>query len=484
MRFGMRTRNTEQVPLIAVCLFILLGLLFFAANLGASIEAVLVLMLPCVFVLAFLSINSAQMRLYVFVGLGMLVMQSESGFISSLKPIYFLLVIAFGLMALSNVKYLDANIRKALSPVFLGSALLLVLIAIYVIYSLIQGEAPSRVIRDAFTYVLIVAAPFIGADASRESTLVSARLFVAGVTGLAAVSFSVFWLSARQVGVQNADRLFMFSIILSGLGIMLGIVYGMLRLRPVWLMFGIFCLLAVLVTGTRSGLLLVLGLLGALGAKHKLRIPLPKLSAGLLCVTGGAYLLLPAVSGRVSQDGFMDSRVRALQNVLEGGIESDASGVMRFRAYEILYEVWNDKPLFGVGFGKAFTSVHPGQAPVDFQLDSSMLILAKFGLFGAATMVVAIGLIFFGLLVFHKQTHARSEVQTVAAAFIFMVGCFFLLGLPMEDKGFAYSVCLLVYLLSVHNRMLLSFVKRPTQTHETKIHPSHLPLSRGVQGLM
>ncbi|WP_158041232.1 O-antigen ligase, partial [Kocuria sp. CNJ-770] len=433
----------------------------------------LVLSLPALMFIALIAIKSSNFRLYAFIGIGMLVMQSESGWSAALKPAYFLMVALFGLISIRNTKYLHASTKAAFRPIFLGSGLLTVLIILYVVYSVLQGQAPSRVIRDAFTYVLVAVSPFIAADAARETTTKNARIFVAVATGLAALSFSVFWLAVRQVSILGIERILMFSMMLSGLGIIVGFVYGVSKLNAIWLGFGTLCLIAVLVTGTRSGLLLVLALVGAIGAKQKLRLPWTRVVPGLLLVVSGAYFLLPSLSARISTGNFLETRMEALLQVIEGGIESDASGQMRRRALEISLTVWRENPLLGVGFGQAFQSVRPGEPPVDFQLDSGMLLFAKFGIFGAVLVIGAIGVMLYGFLSFHKKTKVRSRAQTIAASFSFMVLILAMLGVPMEDKGFAYSLCLITYLLAADNFVSLRRRDKLARLANTESHSAN-----------
>lgn len=443
-----------------IAIFMAIGALFAAIVtielLDGTFPAILLVVAgPALVFFALKSIRSARFRLYLFVGFGMLIMQSESGGLGALKPIYFILVAVFGVVSVHNVKYLTESAKSAFRPVFLGSSLLAVLILAYIAYSVLQGELLSRVVRDAFTYVLVAISPFIGADAARESTIEGARIFVATATGLAALSFAVYWLAVRQVSILGVERLFMFSMMLSGLGVILGFVYGLSRLNAVWLGFGLYCLIAVLVTGTRSGLLLVFALLATMGARRKLRISWTRIVPGFLIIILGAYLLLPSISAQVSTENFLESRMRAFLQVVQGGIESDASGQMRQRAMEISLSAWRESVLLGGGFGQAFQSVRPGEPPVDFQLDSGFLILAKFGIFGSIIILISIGLIYYGFLRFHKKTGLRTQSQTIFASFAFMTLMFFLLGVPMEDKGFAYSLCLIAYLLVTENVILL-----------------------------
>ncbi|MFI7495981.1 O-antigen ligase family protein [Kocuria sp. M4R2S49] len=399
--------------------------------------------------------SNALWRLICFVGLGMFVMQAEAGISASLKYAYFPIVVLFAYISWRNIGLLDPRIRKAIAPAMWGIGVLSVFVIARAFISIFQGEEVVRVFRDSFTYVLICMAPLVGVDAGRDVALRTSKVIVVLFTGLAAVSFSVFWLSARGVSLLGVERIFMFSMILSGLGIMVGGVYGMIRLSPMWLIFGSFCLIAVLVTGTRSGLLLVLGLIGAYGALKHYRVPLVRLLVGLSVVVMTAYLTVPLIASQVSTQGFFEKRVEAILRVLEGGVSADASGSIRARALEITLDEWTNHPLLGVGFGHAFASPVAGRSPVDFQLDSGMLLFAKFGIIGTLFLLLFFVLLSWSLIRFHIVTGVRSEGQAIGTAFLFMCLVFAVLGAPTEDKGFAFGLGLVFHLLTSHTYSVL-----------------------------
>ncbi|MEX5306088.1 O-antigen ligase family protein [Kocuria sp. CPCC 205258] len=396
--------------------------------------------------------KAAQLRFVIFVAMGMFVFQSESGWVSSLKFVYFPLVVLFGVISLGNLRYLDPSMKRALKPALVGLSILLVFITGVAFISIIRGEEPLRVFRDFFTYLLICIAPIVAVDAGRVTSLRSGKALAASFTGVAAVSFSVYWLSARGVSLLGVDRLLMFSMVLTGLGILLGSVYGLVRLRPTWVLFGILCFIAILVTGTRSGFILLLGVFGAVGAVRKFRIPVFRFAVGMIGIAVCTYLVLPVISSRVSKEGFLENRIRALGEIFGDGVTSDASGAIRSRAVDITRAEWRDRPLLGVGFGHAFESPVPGRVAVDFQLDSGMLLFAKFGVLGMLCLMVSFALIGFCIVRFHRAIGARSEAQALGTAFLFMCSLIAFLGAPTEDKGFAYGLSIVLFLLVVHGR--------------------------------
>lgn len=388
-----------------------------------------------------------QLRLLLFVGVGLAILQAEGGWSSALKLIYFPAVVIFLLTSLYNLQRLDARTMAASKPILVGAGILMATFLATAAMSVFQGEDVGRVVRDFFTYFLWAAAPFIGIDAARQAKVSTSNMVVALFTGLSALGFAVYWLSDRGVGTLGIERLVMYSMAMAGLGVAVGGVYGMMRFNPWWLAFAVFCLVAVLVTGTRTGILIIFGLVGAFGSRARHRVPLGRLVLGFSVLAACSYAVLPLIAARVAERGFLDDRLGAFADVVRGGVGADASGVLRQRALQITMDEWKDHSLFGVGFGHAFENPLPGHAPIDFQLDSAALILAKFGTVGVFFMAVAVLFMVWGIWRFHIRTGVRTEAQTIAGAFVLTCLLLLPLDVPTEDKGLAFATCLVVYLL-------------------------------------
>lgn len=436
--------------------------------LAAAVVAVLVIVvssgkLRVVEVVAFLAVlllvpfgiasflRSAQLRMIIYVVGALLVMQSESGIAAVLKPLYLPAASACVAVAIWNVRKLDPVRRKAFRLAFRGGWLLLTVTVLISVGSVVGGEELSRVVRDALTYLMIAGAPFVGADAARTVKPRRADRTSAVIAGIAATGFAIFWLSNRGVSTLETERLVMFSMVLTGFGLMLGIVYGIVRRSPLWLAFGVFCFIAIIVTGTRTGFGLVLGFVGAMGLARNRRIPPMKLAAGGALAGLGTYLTLPFISSYISQDGFLESRINSLHLLLEDGVSADQSGVIRQRALDFTLDIWSEHPLAGVGFGHLFPNPNPNEPPADFQLDSAALILAKFGIIGSTAILLAVLFMAVSIWQFHKVTGVRTEAQTVGRAFTVMCLALMPLASPMEDKGFALAFTLVFYLIGAHS---------------------------------
>ena len=388
------------------------------------------------------------LRLLVFVGGAMVVLQSSAG-VSAPKLGYFALVLLCFGISLSRLRLLKQSMWwPAFRLPLLGAAVLFVLIGLVAVGSLVSGADSAQVARDSLTYVLIAVAPVIGLDAASVSTSRGAGVSTVILAGIASVGFATFWLAERQVSTIGVDRIVLSSMMLSGIGAIAGLVKGLTpRLNLPWLAFGIFCLCCVLVTGTRTGLILLIALLGAVGARRKYRIPIVPLASGLVGIALVVYMLLPIISAQVASATFFQARLETLSNVFAGGVSADASGEIRQRAYEYALEIWGKNPLFGVGFGYSFPNPNPSLGDADFQLDTPILYLAKFGLIGTIVIAGALVLLATASFRIHRELGLWSAEQTVFRTFVFVWLLILPFGTPTEDKGFALALCLTFLML-------------------------------------
>lgn len=394
---------------------------------------------------ALLAFVSPYFRLLAFVGGALTVMQSDT--LAAAKPAYLVFVLVAAVFGMFAAAKLSDGVRAAFRPAFRGAWILLAFVVAVAVGTVVAGEDPSRVVRDATTYVMIGAAPFVAADACRVGSLRRARTTVGVFVLVGAAGFAAFWLNARGVGALQIDRFVMFSLALTASGFSLGTAYGLVRRNLLWLGIGVACLLAVLVTGTRTGLVLLIGVAAMLGRRRKGLVSAPGLIVGAGAVAAGVALVLPSVASSLSLSTFLDQRVASLANVFANGVSVDQSGLLRQRALQITLDTWSANPLFGVGFGHAFPNPSPLLPPADFQLDSAALVLAKFGIVGTAVLVVAAVMMFAA-----ARRFAPAATYPAARSFGLICVALAFLGWPMEDKGFALSICLMFSLLGVEVR--------------------------------
>lgn len=400
----------------------------------------------------------AQWRLYIFLAIGMLILQSETTLANAAKMVYFSLTAYFLWRSVRDLRNLNPKARKKLHVVFVVAVTVLIFMVARAWLSILQGEEITRVVRDFFTYFMLCAAPFIGAAAGQKTTKEHAEAFVAAFTGVAAISFAVYWLANRGVSLLQAERLLMSSILLAALGVAVGGVYALVRMNPMWGLFAVFCFTTIAITGTRSGLVLILGVLASVGPLRKRRVPPARLALGIVVAAAITYITIPIISRHVARQGFIEDRFNVLLGVFDRGVTSDQSGAMRQEAFEIAYDTWMENPLLGVGFGHAFPNPVTGRVNADFQLDTGMVLIAKFGILGTAILLCAFVCLLWVFGSFHGVLGKRSESQAIGITFLLMCLLYMPLGSPTEDKGMAFGLSLIFYLLMANRHSRSHFL--------------------------
>lgn len=382
---------------------------------------------------------------------GMLVLQGSEG-LSVPKLVYFAGVLVAAVAGWNRTLHLlrgdsrTAAMRRSLA----GASLLAGLVALGAIFSLMTGSGGvADVVRDAFTYLLIAAAVPIGISAGATSSVRALRLLTAILGLVAAVSFGVAWLSRRGVSSIPLEQIAFASIVVVAYGFCVSLVSAGAngRLRIGWLSAATATLGGVLVTGTRSGLVLLAAFPLVAGRERKGRVPPVRLAIMFTIVAVSGSILLSWFSSRFSLPaGFLDSRFQAAINAYKNGYAADQSGYIRAQAYAIAYQSWKENIIFGRGLGVLYPSPDPLTPGGTYQLDTPLIILSKFGLVGACILVVALVLIFWP--VFQKGPAGWTQSHTEGRAFAALVILLLPFGLPIEDKGLALSIALIAAALT------------------------------------
>lgn len=413
------------------------------------------LAIPC-----WLLIKTPTGRLLLFIAGILLVLGTKAG-VSTTKIVFFGMIVL--LMAIAAYRVLrDMRSHqwvRHLQVMMLGAGMLLLLVLLAFVVGIVQGEPITSVIRDSLTYLLIVAAVPIGLDAASSASPKLAVRITAAVTVVASVSFSLAFLSSRGAATLTLDRLGLPSMMALSVGVALGLVYGMggpLKRSP-WILFAAFPVFCVLVTGGRAGLVLLAAAIGIVGSRRAMRVPLRRMIVGLVALgtaTAGALLL---ASSTILTAGFLDSRIQASITVIQQGRGQDQSGTIRVRAANQALEEWRQHLFFGSGFGHSFPNPSPGGGVVEFQMDTSSLFLAKFGLVGTVLLLVAIFMMI--RPAFGSIAGTRLTAQTIMAGSAAVWVCELYFGAPTEDKGFSIAILLLTILIGT---ALRNHVEPPT----------------------
>lgn len=288
--------------------------------------------------------------------------------------------------------------------------------------------------RQSIFYLLIVLGPVIGLDSGRDLAprAVYAVLGVIGV--IAALGFAADWLNRRGVTALPFGRFVLSSLVLPGLvfGLALVMVFHgrSVMARILWLIPVVAIPVAMLVTGTRTNLIIFIAIAVVLGSMKNARVPLGRMIV-LIVVAGiaGVVLFPIAVSVAVADPAFISNRVAALVSALTGN--GDASLSFRQDQADMAAELISYSPFFGFGLGYA----------VPFTVDSPLLTPLRLGWVGTTLVVSFIGAI--SVAVWRaSRAYAPNPATTAWWAFLAICLANLIFGTPLEDRGFGFAVML------------------------------------------
>jgi hypothetical protein len=422
-----------------------------ALGLGAAVavDPALALGIPAAGVLTLLVLARGDARIATVVFGGLVVFQSSTD-VSMLKYGYLGLVLLSYAAALTRVCRAGSDELTILRPALLASAPLAALLAVSLPVALGDGVRLSDWFRDGFPYLLLVMVPALAFDASKTVRAAVLRRFLVLAGLLTTVSFTFTWLERRGVGVLDVTRIGAYSIGLIACLFSYAVVRAALgpgRVR--WFAVVISLLVGVLVTGTRSGLVLGGAFAGVLGSAARCRVPLPRISAVLLPLAVAAALGTPWLASKVSSDpDFLKTRVSSAVAVASGGVEDDQSLLARRNDYQAAYTQVTRHVWLGTGPGYRYVRPSLTRRVVreSYTLDTPLTTVAKFGVVGTALCLcylVSLGLAFRRSYRAAGPSHVATAGRALAAVFV----VFLPFGSLLEDKGMAIGLLLLLALL-------------------------------------
>lgn len=298
------------------------------------------------------------------------------------------------------------------------------------------GADVTTTIRQGIFYVMIPFAPIIGLDAGRDSRARSVMRWIALVGCVAAVGFAADWLNRRGVSSLPIGRFIVSSLMLPTLAFALAVVrvvYARGLPRVMWFIPIVAIPAALLVTGTRTNLIVFLALIGVLGTTSKRRVNVFRMLGLATIAAATIAVVFPLLADAViAQPGFIETRMQALLSVLDGNAVGDQSYAARNEQYYYAAQWIAEAPWLGKG---------PGFLP-PISLDTPLAVVVRVGVVGT----IALG-VFLGSLVFASRQSARLHGYTFMHTTLTGVAVVCLANLPfgtvVEDKGFAFMLVLL-----------------------------------------
>jgi hypothetical protein len=367
------------------------------------------------------------------------------------------------------------------------SVAFMIMIAISLPVALAHGVGFTPWLRGAATYALFAAAPLVAFDARRVMSTREAVGWMTVAGGLAAVSFSIYWLQHRHIVELGIDPLVLPSAQLAYAGFAVAVAYAFRSSRAVpWAVTGGLILGALLITGTRTTFLLLAipallavivgrshwkqtGMVIAIGGITTVAVfvvtifalsnpippsgpTVPTSSAGNSPAAaspagtfgsssgGSAGPAAPQVTARPDLIGEHLGSVGTIL-VDPGSGQSLTERIAQTRTALVAFVA---DPLLGSGPGSIYTWTNSSGRIVQVSgLDTPFMIAAEFGLLG---IVICLGLVgvFLWFIRLMGRTTGRSPERLSMVGLATSFGLTGLLGPPMDDKGAAYALALVL----------------------------------------
>jgi hypothetical protein len=216
--------------------------------------------------------------------------------------------------------------------------------------------------------------------------------------------------------------------------------------RGLWICLAAAIVACLLVTGTRSVVLLLVGPLALMVTYvNQIFKLIPRL---LFYFGGGAVVLLVAIQAFAFITGTDFERPVDRMASISATIANPISDQGYQERVEQTREAWTaflDNPLFGVGPGHLFEGRSPTDARIlTINIDSPAAFPAKFGLVGIGALLVAV--IGYGLFLKGLPLRAAFVSRASLIAYSAVVLAMAALLSPVEDKGLSFGLFFLLAL--------------------------------------
>ncbi len=384
---------------------------------------------------------SALARVLIVVFGGLLVFQSSQS-LDAPKIAY---LVAFGIAfvaALPNCRRVLNRSGRAARGIVVAASVFAGMILLSLVVSLAHGDDLSLWVRGAAPYLLFAAMPVFALDAANSipKRTLTTLLVLAG--SMTTVAYVVEWAVQRrglvQVGVTHVA---LPSTLLPAGLLALALAYALESKRFRWLWAGMagLVLMGMLLTGSRSNLVLLAALPfvylagGGGSASRTARFAAVGLMALALAGVGLAVLEnTPGFAG-----GVLAERLTSVWAILSNPA-TDAS--FRDRAAETAAALrdWAASPLLGTGPAHlVIWSAPGGDGGAWLDIDSPLMYPMRFGWLGVLVLVM----VTVSWLAFTRTTGDPIARATLAGVWGVAIA-WSLIGSALDDKGFAMALLL------------------------------------------
>lgn len=395
-------------------------------------------------IVLYLIVRSAAVRLLLVVAGGMLVLGSSSD-VGVNKILYAGLVLVCAAISAYRLAINPPAFTPQFRILLPWGVAAIAIIGISFVASP-GGSDVTIFARQSIFYLLVILGPVIGLDAGRDLKSRTVYWIIGLVGVVAAVGFAFDWLERRGVTTLDIGRFVLSSLLLPALAFSLALVLVFhaksVIARACWAVVTIAIPVAMLVTGTRTNLVVFIAILAVLGRLVSFRVPPLRmlLYVGVAGVVG--FAVFPIVAGAlVSDPGFIASRVQAALTVVTGDAGADASFTGRSSQFAMAMDVVGRSPLLGMGLGWA----------VPFTTDAPLIgTVVRLGWAGTAVMIAF--LIAISRAVYtSRRAWGPSAAHTAWWGFVAVTIISTLFGTPFEDRGFGFAIMLATMAVAAAN---------------------------------
>jgi hypothetical protein len=320
-------------------------------------------------------------------------------------------------------------------------------------------------VRDVIPYVLLVTLPIVGIDAALvlPPRRLESAIGALGVIG--ALGLSLEWMNRRGASELGFTRIVLSTTTLVAVGFMYAVLRASLGPKRIpWLLAALLIMVTMLLSGSRTNLVLLVGFIGLVGARRKARISIMKATTMVIVTAASVIVLLPWAGNKVFSDPtFLSSRVHAAQLVLTGRAAEDMSFTMRQSQYDWATREFSLHPWLGTGPGHRY----PHGA---LTLDTPLIVPAKFGITG-----IAILMLYFLVLV-HCVRRCRIvtdylAIHTAGRGWATILLALTPFGPWIEDKGFALAMTMLISAIVAHVQLAPESVAQQAAARGSPMEP-------------